>query len=685
MKKPRIDDLDEQILELLLNRRQRNDLVGLLGRSDPTVRNHLEKLIRYELVTRSKRGIYQLTSAGREQLAERSLPRLTPTLADPSTQKLIELLPTEGHRALFRLALAGVVAKKHLWKSFRGGWAYFCIAGKTKRFKSALGAVLCKVLYGPEADFHLYSLQSASERELLGRRHVQKGGEVKLAQSPIWKEDFIVLDELDKCRDEAVRRMVLFFCDGRSRFPVEGELVENHVTPFITLNHAGDLKEKLGEPYLRRGIVLNIDSYGDELDGIELRAHEIFAKAEKVRLDLERLCVERAEITKEDRAFLHRLAHDHLNEEGKDLSDTHTLEILVLGRLALLKLKAEVREAIFETLQDYLICAETMGFTQEDWGSRFMERWMECRGQEDPDLRRRYDEYLQRREEREHQRQKREAALVESRLKDIRAEDKFIQRREELLQMIRASRETLSRLRGWEFLTKPLQQRLRHWAKQISKSREMAELRPFDQELCQILQAEVMPLYHDYKRRLQETQAQQDSLMTQEREIRHQIKQIDSEIKKSSRARATFLPYLQRTKSSQNVASQLEKMGLIQRVRRHVLNEETYASAQARMVARFFGRPQPAPEYEPVYAEQYKGIASRYYPLNYFDSWVAAKPVLQAKVDQYDQKITNLQRQRVYLERRLESTRHMKTTLGAQTVPTLLTLPSNAGVSYGQS
>ncbi|MBI1743549.1 winged helix-turn-helix transcriptional regulator [Candidatus Acetothermia bacterium] len=641
-----LTELDQAILETLRYEALKPQaLKERLNVNYSTLRKRLARLRSEGLLTQQDRwGPYKITPAGEARLAEVSLPRLSPMLTDPGLQGLIESLPSGGHRALFRLALSGVVAKKHLWKSFTMGWAYFCIAGKTKRFKSALGAVLCQVLYGTEADFHLYSLQSASEHELLGRRHVQKGGEVKLAQSPIWKVDFIVLDELDKCRDEAVRRMVLFFCDGRSRFPVEGELVENHVTPFITLNHVGDLKEKLGEPYLRRGIVLNIDSYEDELDGIELRAHEIFAKAEKVRLGLERLSVERAGITKEDRAFLHHLAHDHLNEEGKSLSDTHTLEILVLGRLALLGPKAEVREAIFETLQDYLICAETVGFTQEGWGSRFMEKWIEYRGQEDPALRQRYDEHRQRREARERQQQEREAQQVEKKIAATRARANFIENRSKWVTVLTWGREELRTClqeewgkaglsaksektrvkKKWNLATKPLQDTIGFWIEKVKATQDQRELTALESELNGVVQ-EIRQSLKSCQREVEAMAQVKEAEQLKAQALQAQVQQREREIKELRRRRTTLVPYLQKTRAEPNIATRLEQLGLIKKIP-YILRGRTLLGFWMEM-----------PD------EKYVGVDGKDYRLHHFESWADANSVIQTAVTELDQKIANLE------------------------------------------
>jgi len=672
MKTQRLDALDEQILELMRAKaRKRSDLVALVERSDSIVRNHIGKLAKYGFVSRSGHGIYKITSQGEARLNEIGLPHLSPNLNDRELQELMKQFPTEGHRALFRLILDAVVAKRHLWEYFEQGWPCFFAVGRTKSFKTALGAVVCQLIYGLDASLRLYSLQTATEGELLGRRRQIRGGDMTLATSPLWREPFIMLDEFDKARDEKVTRIVRFICDGRRQFLIESELIQNHVVPFVTMNLSKTLQEQLGEPYLRRGVVLNVDAFGDEIEDIELYARSIFDKAKKLRFDFGRAILERNKLSEEDFRFLHRLAHGHLRKESRHLLDTKALEILVLGRSFVLGNSVQVREAIFQAVFDYLTCADTMGFTEEEWGSRFMALWVEYGGQEDAVLRQRLEAYYRRREERERKRKELEMQRIEKSLSLLHEQESFISRQSELNEVLRLSKEKLSSLRGWQLVTKPLRVRLDYWQEQIQRVQSLTELKPLGQEIGKILNDEVKLLVREYERQLQFARDECESLITQGRDAKKRIKRIEDAIKRWSRTRATFLPYAQKTASHPNIPGYLLKLGLIKKVHQPK-QVETIGSAIRRQG--FFGlgaKSDRPPEYETIYEEKYQGVDGRYYSLDYFDSWAAATALVKMKITECDRQISDLHSQKEQTERHLLFITKTRTSLSSQTVPAL--------------
>ena len=254
----RVDAVDETILLALKEGAQsHNNLHVLSGINYNTFRQRLRKLVRYNYIARPGYGKYALTEKGRRFVEELSMP-VAPDLKDPKLKKLIDMLPTELHRAFFRLLLSGIIAKYHLSNVFDDGYPAFILGGETKSFKTALATVVCKLL-GLKPEENIYPLFSAIAGEFGIRRFRTKGNDhYSIATSPLFKQPFICLDEFDKVTDRDTRRNILFYLDGKRMFPVEGELVENRVCPMVTLNtkigKEGIARFGIPEPYIRQRV-----------------------------------------------------------------------------------------------------------------------------------------------------------------------------------------------------------------------------------------------------------------------------------------------------------------------------------------------------------------------------------------------------------------------------------------------
>ena len=80
-----------------------------------------------------------LTDKGRHFVDDLSTP-VAPDFDDPGLKKLIDMLPSELHRAFFRLAISGVIAKYLLFQLYDDGYPGFIMGGRTRGFKTALGS-----------------------------------------------------------------------------------------------------------------------------------------------------------------------------------------------------------------------------------------------------------------------------------------------------------------------------------------------------------------------------------------------------------------------------------------------------------------------------------------------------------------------------------------------------------------
>ena len=111
-----VDVTDEKILLTL-----REGPQGLKSLSDlaninyNTLRQRIGKLSRYGYISKPGYGEYALTGKGRQFVDDLSTP-VAPDFDDPGLKKLIAMLPSELHRAFFRLAICGVIAKYLLFQ-----------------------------------------------------------------------------------------------------------------------------------------------------------------------------------------------------------------------------------------------------------------------------------------------------------------------------------------------------------------------------------------------------------------------------------------------------------------------------------------------------------------------------------------------------------------------------------------
>ena len=140
-----VDVIDENILLTL-----REGPLGLKSLSDlatvnyNTLRQRIGKLSRYGYISKPGYGKYGLTSKGRHFVDDLSTP-VALDFNDPDLKQLINMLPSELHRAFFRLSICGVIAKHLLFQIYDDGYPGFIIGGRTRGFKTALGNVRCRI------------------------------------------------------------------------------------------------------------------------------------------------------------------------------------------------------------------------------------------------------------------------------------------------------------------------------------------------------------------------------------------------------------------------------------------------------------------------------------------------------------------------------------------------------------
>jgi predicted transcriptional regulator len=397
----RVDAVDETILLALKEGEQSlKNLHVLSGINYNTFRQRLDKLLRYKYIAKPGYGKYALTEKGKRFVEELTISVAT-DLKDPNLKKLIDLLPTELHRAFFRLVLSGVIAKYHLSDVYDDGYPAFILGGETKSFKTALANVMCKLL-GLKPEENIYPLFSAIAGEFGIRRFRDKGDNFHIAASPLFKQSFVCLDEFDKVTERDTKRNVLFFLDGRQNFLVEGQLVENNVCIMLTLNTkiGKECIARFGipEPYIRRSIVADTEHVRVELKDVDLVAKKIFEMKDFPRIDLGRLHLIHSELPNDMFTCLRNLLIGCTDDSFQGLIDTRPLVMLTLGRSVLLG--GDAREAMYQTLWDRLTCLESLGGTEAGWRETVAQRWARYKREEQPEIEKQLSEAEKKEKER---------------------------------------------------------------------------------------------------------------------------------------------------------------------------------------------------------------------------------------------------------------------------------------------
>jgi hypothetical protein len=470
----RVDAVDEIILLTLKEGAQRFKNLHILSEINyNTFRQRLNKLLRYNLLAKPKYGEYALSKKGRHLIDELTLP-VVHDLKDSKLKKLVDMLPTELHQMFFRLVLSGVIAKHCLADTYDDGYPSFLLGGKTKSFKTALATIVCKVL-GLKPEENIYPLFSGIAGEFGVRRFRAKGEGFHITASPFFKQTFVCLDEYDKVIDRDTRRNVLFFLDGRRKFPVEGETIENRTCTMVTLN------TKIGEgsitrfgipaPYIRRSIVADTEHVHMELRDVDLVAKRIFEMKDFPKIDLGKLRITHTELPEDLFNCLRNLLMNCTDEAFLGLIDTKPLVILVLGRSALLG--GDVREAMYQTLWDRLACLESLGGVVAGWREKVLKEWMKYKREEQPEIEKQLMETEQREKERARVLNERAATIREKKVEQIDAQTAFIFHRAELSLQIQGLIKELGQ-------KEPLAEPLRWLLKNIDSSRTPEDLSQYE-------------------------------------------------------------------------------------------------------------------------------------------------------------------------------------------------------------
>lgn len=370
----RITKSDEQLLACLQDGElTTSELVAALQISARAVGYHTLRLVKEGLIKKPQQGHHVLTAGGRLYINQ----RLNAVAIDfGSVGKVIEKLPTEHHKAFLRLLLSAIVAKYHLFNTCDQGWPSFIAGGPTKTMKTALAGLICR-LFGWDPGAYIKHVQISSQNELIGRRFGEGTGKFGFTPSCYFGCAFICLDELDKAKG-SIRKQALYYLQGTTTVAVEGTAFENHALPLVTLNMNSPQDPTIVDSYKRRAVVFETWPLTAELKDVDLVAQRIFGGSIP-RLNLDKLAPLKRKLSTSESHDLRELVKDNLNDEGWKLTDLVPLELLTRGRVAF---GVTITEAVYQTVNDYLLCSETTGWTKKGWRGRLRPVWKRVRGNE---------------------------------------------------------------------------------------------------------------------------------------------------------------------------------------------------------------------------------------------------------------------------------------------------------------
>jgi hypothetical protein len=436
----KLDAVDEQILLAMREGpRGLQSLATLSSINYNTLRQRIDKLIRYSYIAKPGYGEYGLTDKGRNFVDELSSP-VAPDFDDPNLKKLIAMLPSELHRSFFRLVISGIIAKYLLFEVYDDGYPGFILGGRTKGFKTASGKVICRI-FGLIPERNIYPLYIATPGEVGVRRfRSKKTIGFDTSASSFFDEPFMVFDEYDKVSDKNIKRNVLFFLDGRSKFNVEGTTIQNHACCMVTLNtnlHKENLDRfEIPEPYIRRCVVADTEYVQTELRNVDLVAKEIFELKDFPRISLKRLQIKRTTLTDGEFNSLRNLFLACVNDEFQPLVDTMPLVILTLGRSPLLA--DDLQESVYQTIWDRLICLESLGGCVPCWRELVGKEWNSYKQTKQPEIKKQLVEAVAKEQSRKTLIEERKEKIHQKTAEQMNTKYELIYQRQLLVKEIKA-------------------------------------------------------------------------------------------------------------------------------------------------------------------------------------------------------------------------------------------------------
>jgi hypothetical protein len=261
---------------------------------------------------------------------------------------------------------ADLIVAKHLYRGrslYPALFAYGRISGTGK---TALAEFLARSL-ALNLEEVIVPMGLKARGEVAGRR---SGGGHRFKAVDHLGYPFVCLDELGDAEPD-VRRAAQAICHGEAFMTIEDKRVEIRPTVMATWNPR-EQTIVLGEPYLRRGLVLCADAPGVRFAGLRGRLGDAERAGwpELGTLRLDKLRPVAPALPEQARSKLEEV-FEVLTEEGRARVDFRLLELGTLGRGARHGLggSGELARIAYWVGTDVLIVTETVtGLVSDDWG-----------------------------------------------------------------------------------------------------------------------------------------------------------------------------------------------------------------------------------------------------------------------------------------------------------------------------
>jgi hypothetical protein len=308
---------------------------------------------------------YHTTAMGQRWLAE-ELAHIDWNLFD-HLYPPFAYIPTPYHKALLELVLAAAVVRQaglhadHL--------CAFVVMGGTLRWKTSCGRMACATL-GVDPSVSLIDLASEAGRSVFVRR--TSDGHL-LSERNVLSSPLAVFDDFLQASD-ALRAAVGPFLSGRRTVPYENGVIAVDCVTLLTLNPRAkatlEQQTTLTPAQLRRASVCNVDAV--LLPDLSLTGHRAVEAALQhgpltlpvLRTDLQ-----------EHRAAVVQLVREVVRPEMHDRIDTEMLLILAAGMRGFID---DDERAIQQTLYDFGLMLETLGWARADWVTTVSEFSLLC-------------------------------------------------------------------------------------------------------------------------------------------------------------------------------------------------------------------------------------------------------------------------------------------------------------------
>jgi hypothetical protein len=265
-------------------------------------------------------------------------------------------VPTSQHRAVLELVTAAVVARQADGKEDHH--PSFVLMGSTLAWKTSLAKFENQLLGLAPAET-IIDLTTESGRSLLVRRD-GKGG-LAFKRDAIDRQLIVFDDYLEA--DASMRSTVHHFLSGRTVIPVDNTLLPIKPVPILTLNPRpkATLEEQTGfnTAQLRRLVVTNFTNVA--LPDLANMGHYALEAAAKHGP----LCLQAPTVDGETwRPHIVSLVRQILMPQVWPRVDTEMIIIMTTGMSAFIP---DPERAIQQTVYDYGVTAETLGWTTPGW------------------------------------------------------------------------------------------------------------------------------------------------------------------------------------------------------------------------------------------------------------------------------------------------------------------------------